>query len=114
MKAFSAELVSKSKGTLVAPSEIMSQIKILAPEAIVTLEALMKGSKADSVRLKAALEILALAGYTKENKITITRTEEMDEKALDSRLGELLSSAVTTVIDGESVDITPEKAIESA
>ena len=98
----------KSKGTLVAPKVIMDRIQVLAPEAITTLENLMLNSKADSVRLKAALEVLGLAGYTKENKLTITtQVEEMDDTSLNSRLNELLMQAGSVVIDSESKDITP-------
>ena len=109
MRTFSEELVMKSKGTLVAPKVIMDRIQVLAPEAITTLENLMLNSKADSVRLKAALEVLGLAGYTKENKLTITtQVEEMDDTSLNSRLNELLMQAGSVVIDSESKDITPK------
>ena len=110
MRTFSEELVMKSKGTLVAPKVIMDRIQVLAPEAITTLENLMLNSKADSVRLKAALEVLGLAGYTKENKLTITtQVEEMDDTSLNSRLNELLLQAGSVVIDSESKDITPKE-----
>ena len=110
MKSFSEELVMKSKGTLVAPSEIMKKIQVLAPEAISTLENLMRNSKADSVKLKAALEVLGLAGYTRDHKITLTtQVEDMDDSSLNSRLSELLAQAGSVVLDGTSKDVTPKE-----
>ena len=106
IKSLSAELVSKSSGTMVAPSEVIKKIKVLAPEAVTVLEQLMVSSKADSVRLKAALEILALAGINKENVLTIkTEVTDMDERQIDERLADLLGMAGKTVIDGEAKEI---------
>ena len=106
IKSLSAELVSKSSGTMVAPSEVIKKIKVLAPEAVNVLEQLMVSSKADSVRLKAALEILALAGINKENVLTIkTEVTDMDERQIDERLADLLGMAGKTVIDGEATEI---------
>lgn len=108
MNSFSEELVMKTKGKLVAPSEIMKSIQFLAPEAITTLEDLMRNSKADSVKLKAALEILGLAGYTRDQKISITtNVQDMDDKSLNHRLAELLNQAGSVVLDGTARDITP-------
>ena len=102
------DLVHKSKGQLIAPREVIDRIAVLAPDAVKTLEELMHKSKADSVRLKAAMEILALAGVTKETRLTVTtKVEELDEESLDTRLSDLLSRAQGVVIEGESRDITP-------
>jgi hypothetical protein len=92
--SLSSELVAKSRGTMIAPKEVLKKITVLAPQAVETLEALMLRSKADSVRLKAALEILALAGVSKETKLSIrTETHELDDDSLDSRLKELMGNA---------------------
>jgi hypothetical protein len=110
IKSFSEELVLKSKGKLVAPSKIMEKIQILAPEAIETLEHLMRHSKADSVKLKAALEVLGLAGFTRDHKLTITtQVEDMDDKSLNTRLNELLAQAGSVVLEGTSKDVTPKE-----
>lgn len=106
IKSLSAELVSKSSGTMLAPQEVLKKIKVLAPEAVNVLEQLMVSSKADSVRLRAAMEILALAGINKENVLTIkTEVTDMDERQIDERLADLLGMAGKTVIDGESKEI---------
>jgi len=108
MRSFSEELVLKSKGALVCPKAVMDRIQVLAPQAVDTLEGLMLHSKADNVRLKAALELLGLAGISKENRITITtQVEDMDDKSLNSRLAQLLSKAGSVVLEGEARDITP-------
>lgn len=110
MRTLSEELVLKSKGSLLAPREVMNSIQRLAPEAVETLEHLMLNSKADSVRLKAAIEVLGLAGISKENRITITTSvEELDDTGLNSRLAELLGKAGQTVIEAEAKDITPKE-----
>lgn len=104
-----AHLVHKAKGTLIAPREVLEKIEVLAPEAVTTLESLMRESKADSVRLKAALEILGLAGVTKETRLTVTtETTELNDSQLNNRLAELLGKAQGEVIEGEAKDITPE------
>ena len=74
MKSVSSmfDLVAKTKGTLIAPREVINNLQLLAPEAVLTLERLMKTSKADSVRLKAAMEILALGGVNKETTVRVT------------------------------------------
>ena len=109
MKSFSEELVMRSKGTLVAPSEIMKSVQFLAPQAVETLEQLMLHSKADSVKLKAALEVLALAGYTRDHKITLTtQVEDLDDASLSTRLSELLAQAGGVVLDSAAKDITPK------
>ena len=112
INSFSAELVAKSSGTLVAPSKIMEKIQILAPEAIATLEDLMRNSRADTVKLKAALEVLGLAGFTREQKITLTTSvEDMDDVSLNTRLNELLAQAGSVVLEGKSKDITPKEEL---
>ena len=112
IKSLSAELVSKSSGTMVAPSEVIKKIKVLAPEAVTVLEQLMVSSKADSVRLKAALEILALAGINKENVLTIkTEVKDMHNEEIDTRLSDLLGMAAGAVLDSEIKDITPTEEI---
>jgi hypothetical protein len=101
------DLVARSKGTLLAPKELMKRIDVLAPEAVDTLEQLMKSSKADSVRLKASLEILALAGFNKETTLTIkTDTAELQTSEIDQRLSELLGDAAGNILNREK-DITP-------
>lgn len=102
------DLVSKSKGTAVAPRHIIEQIEVLAPEAVLTLQDLMKNSKADSVKLKAALEILGLAGISRETKISIKAdVSEMSEAELDDKLRlllgrETIEGAAETVLDRET------------
>ena len=103
------DLVHKAKGSVVAPREVLKKIETLSPEAVLVLEDLMRNSKADSVRLKAALEVLAIAGVSKETKISIKTEHEMDDTELDSRLKELLSLAGSTVIEGEAKEIKPEE-----
>jgi hypothetical protein len=109
IKSLGAELVQKSKGTLVAPREVLDRISVISPAALQTLEDLMMNSKADSVRLKAALEVLALAGVTKETRLTIRAdVSDMDDSEINSRLNDLLSRAAHTAIEGRAKDITPK------
>ena len=109
MRTLSEELVLKSKGALICPKEVMDRINVLGPEAVNTLEHLMLNSRADSVRLKAALEVLALGGITKDHKITIkTEVEDLDDQGLNTRLQDLLGRAHGVVIEGESTDVTPK------
>lgn len=104
------DLVHKSKGQLVAPREVLQEIAVLAPEAVETVKDLMLHSKADSVRLKAALEVLALAGVTKETKISISASvEEMDDSAIEEQIKSLLGEAAQTYIDAEVKDVTPKE-----
>lgn len=111
MKSLSASLVAKSKGELILPSEVMKTIRTLAPEAVLTLEALMKVGKTDTVRLKAALEILALGGINKETKISITTdVQDLDSESLDLRLKELLGDA-TAMAGGLIIETIKEKDI---
>jgi len=98
LRTLSAELVAKSKGTMILPSEILNSLERLAPEAVATLESLMRDSKSDTVRLRAAIEVLGLAGITKETKISIkTDVQDLDDTGLDSRLTELLGKAAETL-----------------
>lgn len=102
------DLVSKSKGSLLVPREVLKSVEILAPQAVQTLEDLMMNSKADSVKLKAALEVLAIAGISKETKISIkTDVSEMNESQINDRLNDLLGTAAGIIVEGESKDITP-------
>lgn len=105
------DLVHKSKGELIAPREVLQNIAVLAPAAVETLSELMLNSKADSVRLKAALEVLALAGVSKETKISIsTETHELSNADIDEQLDKLLRGAKTVV--GEAKDITPKETTD--
>jgi hypothetical protein len=100
------DLVAKSKGTLIAPREIIQKIETLSPIAVQTLEDLMINAKAESVKLKAALEILGLAGITKETKVSIkTEVHDMDEKEINNRLSELLGKAQGVVAEAEYEEI---------
>jgi hypothetical protein len=99
------DLVAKSKGTAIAPREILDKIERLAPEAVNTLQDLMMNSKADSVKLKAALEILGIAGVSREMKVSIRAdvtdmsNDELDDK-LRALLGrETIEGAAETVLD---------------
>ena len=104
------DLVHKSKGELIAPREVLNSIAVLTPAAVETLSELMMNSKADSVRLKAALEVLALAGVSKETKISIsTEVHEMDNDQLDQQIAKLLGGAAQTVIDSNAKDVTPKE-----
>jgi hypothetical protein len=106
------DLVHKAKGQFIAPRETINKIQMLAPEAVNILEELMKGSKADSVRLKAALEVLALSGITKETTIRVkTDIAELDTHSIDERLQELLGTAAHTVVDSQAKDITPVEEV---
>ena len=103
------DLVHKSKGQFLVPREVLKNIEVLAPQAVDTLKDLMLNSKADSVKLKAALEVLAIAGISKETKISIkTEVSDMDEKQINDRLNDLLGTANSVLIDGEAKDVTPE------
>ena len=103
------DLVHKSKGYM-APREVVKKIEILAPEAVNTLEKLMLTSKSDSVRLRAAVEVLELAGVTKQTHLTIkTDTKDMTEKEIDQRLQSLMGAAAGLVLEGEVVDVTPKE-----
>lgn len=104
------DLVHKSKGELIAPREVLQSIAVLTPEAVETVKDLMLNSKADSVRLKAALEVLALAGVTKETKISIsTEVHDMHEDEINEQINKLLGGAVSTVIDSSAKDVTPKE-----
>jgi hypothetical protein len=106
------DLVHKSKGSIIAPREVLDNITRLAPEAVTVLEELMASSKADSVRLKAALEILALSGISKETKISLkTEMHDMSDDEVDTRLSDLLRTAGSIVIEGDSKDITPRETV---
>ena len=113
MKSASAmiDLVSKSRGELIAPQEVLSQIAVLSPQAVETVKDLMLDPKSPaSVRLKAALEVLALAGVSKETKISISAdVQDMDDSQLTSQINQLLGQATGVVIDSESKDVTPEE-----
>jgi hypothetical protein len=102
------DLVSKSRGTFLAPREVIQSIVRLAPEAVNTLEELMRNAKADSVRLKAAMEILALSGLNKETHVKITtEVSDLDDSEINDRLHDLLGTAAGVVLDGEARDVTP-------
>jgi hypothetical protein len=106
------DLVSKSKGSFMAPREVLEKIPRLAPDALDTLETLMKTSKADSVRLKAALEILALSGVQKDITLSVkTDITEMDDKEINGRLSDLLGTAAGVILDGSATDVTPTEEI---
>lgn len=106
------DLVHKSRGQLIAPREVLQEIAVLAPEAVETVKDLMLNSKADSVRLKAALEVLALAGVSKEQKISISASvEEMDDSAIEEQIKSLLGDAASTYISGKAKDITPKEDV---
>jgi hypothetical protein len=97
---------SKSSGYL-APREVINHIERLAPNAVETLEELMKNSKADSVRLKAAVHILELGGVTKETRLTVKAdVSDISETDLDERLAQLMGTAAATYIEGSYEDIT--------
>ena len=109
VNSLSQTLVHKQKGTLVAPKEVLQKIETLAPAAVNTLEELMGSAKAESVRLKAALELLQLAGITKETKLTIKHdVQDLDEAEINDRLTQLLSKAQGVLIEGEAKDVTPK------
>jgi hypothetical protein len=100
------DLVARSKGTYVAPREVLKKIEVLAPEAVDTLEHLMRNSKADSVRLRAAVEVLELAGVTKETRLTIkTDIKDLSEKEINERLQSLMGAAASTYIEGDYQEI---------
>lgn len=68
----------------------------------------MLHSKADTVRLKAALEVLQLAGVSKETRLTLTETHELDDTEIDNRLASLLHKAGRTAIMAD-IDILEEE-----
>lgn len=110
LKGAMFDLVAKSKGTMIAPREVIQSIEMMSPQAVETLRELMLTSKADSVRLKAALEVLALAGISKETKISIKgEVADLNVNEIDDRLKDLLGQAAHTVIDSKAIDITPEE-----
>jgi hypothetical protein len=103
------DLVHKSKGQLIAPKEVIKSIEVLCPEAVDTIALLMREGKTDTVRLKASLEVLALAGINRETTIKVkTDITEMDDVSINDRLNELLGTAALTVLEGEAKDITEE------
>lgn len=103
------DLVARTSGTYLAPREVLKKIEVLAPEAVDTLEHLMRNSKADSVRLKAAVEVLELAGVTKETRLTIkTDVKDMSEREINDRLNNLMGVATATYIETEYTEVEPE------
>jgi hypothetical protein len=109
-KSSMIDLVARSKGTFFAPRELVNKIEVLAPQAVDTLEQLMSGSKTDSVRLKAAVEILALAGVTKETRLTIsTDVKDMSEKEINTRLESLLGAASEAVEEADYTEVEDGK-----
>jgi len=92
------DLVARSKGTYFAPSAVIKKIEVLAPDAVDTLQDLMLNSKADSVKLRAAIEILELAGVQKTTHLTIKQdVQDMSEKEINQRLTALMGTAVETI-----------------
>jgi hypothetical protein len=108
------DLVHRSKGSMIAPREVLKSIEVLAPQAVTTLEHLMLNSKVDTVRLKAAVEILELAGVSKETRISVrTDTRDMSDSEIDSRLRALMGTAAGTVLEGTYKDVTPDVTTEA-
>jgi hypothetical protein len=104
------DLVARSKGSFFAPRAVIKSIEVLAPEAVSVLEDLMRNSKVDSVRLKAATEVLELAGISKETRINITTdTRGLSNSEVDARLNALLGIASGTVLESQYVDVTPKE-----
>jgi hypothetical protein len=107
------DLVARSKGSFFAPRAVIKSIEVLAPEAVEVLSELMRNSKVDSVRLKAATEVLELAGISKETRINITTdTRGMSNSEVDARLQALLGIAAGTVLESQCIDVTPETVQE--
>ena len=107
------DLVHRAAGSIVAPREVLKRIEVLSPQAVQTLEDLMLRSRADSVRLRAAIEILALAGISKETRISVkTDTTGMTASEIDARLQTLLGRAETTVLEGTFEDVTENETEE--
>jgi hypothetical protein len=105
------DLVARSKGTFFAPRDLVKKIEVLAPQAVATLEDLMLNSKADSVRLKAATEILELAGVTKETRLTIrTDVKDMSEKEINNRLAALMGTAIETIEEADYEEVEDGQA----
>lgn len=103
------DLVSRTKGTFLAPREVIKSIEMLLPEAVTTLEELMRNSKSDSVRLKAAVEVLELGGVSKETRLTIkTDVKDMSEKEINERLNSLMGIAASTYLDGDYKEVNDE------
>lgn len=102
---FSRELSMRASGTVIAPKEVLTKVTTLSPQAVDTLEELLLGATSETVRLKAALEILAIAGVSKENKITIkTETKDLEDEELTSRLEELLDRAKKSAMTADFPD----------
>ena len=96
-----SDLVARatSKG-FIAPREVINQIERLAPEAVDTIQDLMRHSKTDSVRLKAAVHLLELGGVTRETRLTIkTDVAEMSEKEINDRLSRLMGEATGVLLE---------------
>ena len=93
-----------SKG-FIAPREVINQIERLAPEAVDTIEDLMRHSKTDSVRLKAAVHLLELGGVTRETRLTIkTDVAEMSEKEINERLSRLMGEASSVLLEHDELE----------
>ncbi len=96
------DLVHKAKGTVLAPREVLKKIEVLSPVAVDVIEELLKGAKNESVRLRAAVEILGLAGISQETRISIrTDLKDMEDTDIDKRLQMLLGPAAQKYIEGE-------------
>jgi hypothetical protein len=103
------DLVSRTKGTFLAPREVIKSIEMLLPEAVTTLEELMRNSKSDSVRLKAAVEVLELGGVSKETRLTIkTDVKDMSEREINERLNSLMGIAGKTYLEADYEEIDDE------
>ena len=89
------KMVAKSKGTIIAPQEVIDSLKVLAPEAVETIATLMRTAKGEAVRLKAATQVLELTGFNKETVLTIKGDlKELDTVGLNARLKVLLDNTV--------------------
>jgi hypothetical protein len=103
------DLVSRTKGTFLAPREVIKQIEMLLPEAVTTIEDLMRNAKSETVRLKAAVEVLELGGVSKETRLTIkTDVKDMSEREINERLHSLMGLAGKTYLEGDYEEIEDE------
>ena len=100
--------------------EISKKLNFGAIIATETLLELCKDAKQESVRLKAATELLNKAGFQEATRLEVTQRplEEMSEADIDNKIRELLdkeeAAGGITIVHPESKTINPESETVNA